>query len=117
MRHKGFAPSWGLLILGAFLILATGCGGDAKRERVIIVDPATGTLYETSFHVLYAEAGGLGGTVANVNIGEYAKVLERRRVGPEVAGAVAGDWMKIRTLFEPREGWLTSEKTRPAPSR
>ena len=115
MRNQRFAPSWGLLLLGASLILALGCGGDAKGERVIIVDPARGTMLQTTHHVLYGEAGGLGGAVGQVNIGEYAKVLERRRVGPEVAGAIAGDWLKIRTLYEPREGWLSSEKTRPAP--
>jgi hypothetical protein len=116
MRHQRFILSMGLLLLGASLILAAGCGSGAKEQRVIIIDPHSGTVAQTVSHFLYGEAGGLGGAVGRVDVGEYAKVLERRTVSPKVVGAIPGDWMKIRTLYEPREGWISTDMSRPAPS-
>jgi hypothetical protein len=105
----------GLLLLGASLILAAACGREKEGERVIISEAGLQSAGPTYTHILYGGAGGTGGTVGHVNAGEYAIIIERRKLGPEVAGVVPGHWVKIRTLFEPREGWVLSDYTRPAP--
>ena len=99
------------MIVAAALGFVFACGGQ-KEEKVVVVSP-TGDL--TSHYPIYAEAGGLGGTNADVNTGEFAFIVERRTVSPDIRGATPGEWVRIRTVFNPREGWISPDKTRPAP--
>jgi hypothetical protein len=112
MIHSQLGKRFLVLALLCALGAAAACGGAKKPQQVIIDDP-TRTKYG---HNLYSEAGGLGGTTDWVNVGEYAEVLDERRVGPDVAGAIPGDWVKVRTLYKPREGWIEQLNVRPAPS-
>jgi len=101
-----------LALLGALGYLAA-CGQGEKSNQVIIDDPS-----RTKFgHDLYAEAGGLGGTTKRVNVGEYAELLEERQVGGDVPGAIPGIWVKVRTLYNPRQGWIEKDNVRPAPAK
>lgn len=95
------------MILVAALCLAAACGR-GKEEKVIITGQSGVTVY--------SEAGGVGGQNAQVSSGEFATVLERRTVGTDPPGATPGEWLKIRTVFKPREGWISADFTRPAPA-
>ena len=99
------------MVVTAALGLAAACGGQ-KEEKVVIVHP-TGAM--VSHFPIYSEAGGLGGTSAEVDVGEFARIIERQTVGAGIRGASPGEWVKIRTVFNPREGWIKPEQTRPAP--
>jgi len=99
------------MVVTAALGLVAACGGQ-KEEKVVIVQPNGGMV---SHFRIYSEAGGLGGTTAEVAAGEFARILERQTVGAELRGASPGEWVKIRTIFNPREGWIKPEQTRPAP--
>jgi hypothetical protein len=90
--------------------LVTACGG--QEEKVVLLDP---TEQRAGRFPIYVDAGGLGGTSAEVNAGEFARILERRTVGADVRGAKPGEWLKIRTIIQPREGWIEPLYTRPAP--
>jgi hypothetical protein len=105
MRHV----RWMVLI--AALGFAAACGGE-KGEKVVIMDPSNQLRNQIA---IYAEAGGLGGTSAEVNAGEFARILERKTVGADVRGANPGEWVRIRTIIQPREGWITPDHTRPVP--
>jgi hypothetical protein len=87
------------------------CGGE-KSEKVVIIRPSAALV---SHVAIYAEAGALGGTTGQVNIGEFALILERKTVGAEIRGAQPGEWVRIRTIIQPREGWIEPQYTRPAP--
>ena len=50
-----------------------------------------------------------------VYAGEFARILERKTVGADVRGANPGEWVRIRTIIQPREGWITPDHTRPVP--
>ena len=113
--HYDGRRKWGLALtftLIAVLLLAGGCGKEQENRRIVIMD---NTAQRTRL-TLYMEAGGLGGMSAEVNVGEYATVLEQIDVGPEVVGAIAGSWVRLNTLYDPREGWLEETNTRPAPA-
>lgn len=99
-----------LCVLVSSLGLLAACGDGGKSQQVIIDDPSR-TKYG---HNLYAEAGGLGGTTDWVNVGEYAEVLEERQVSGDVEGAIPGIWVKVRTLYDPRQGWIEKDNIRPA---
>jgi len=99
------------VVLAAALGLVAACGGQ-KAEKIVFVDP---TDQEMSHFPIYADAGALGGTNGDVNAGEFARILERRTVGAEVRGASPGEWVRIRTVIQPREGWIELSYTRPAP--
>jgi len=86
------------------------CGGE-KGGKVVIIEPS-GLV---SYLPIYSEAGGQGGTSAEVNVGELALILERKTVGAESRGARPGEWVRIRTIIQPREGWIEPLYTRPAP--
>jgi hypothetical protein len=101
------------MAFAAALGFAAACGGQ-KAQKVVIVEPAEKPV---SSLPIYMEAGALGGTSAEVNIGEFARILEQRTVGAEVQGATPGEWVRIRTIFQPREGWLQPQYTRPAPEK
>jgi hypothetical protein len=105
MRQNRLLARW--MILVASLCLAAACGR-GKEEKVIIMGPSDVTLY--------SEAGGVGMQNAQVSSGEFAAVLERRMVGTDPPDARPGEWLKIRTVFKPREGWISAEFTRPAPA-
>jgi len=111
MRQSRIPARW--MIVAAALCLAAACGR-GKEEKVVILDPSR--QYRTIVPI-YMEAGGLGGQSAEVYMGEFARVLERRTVGPEVSGAKPGEWIKIRTVLKAREGWIGAEYTRPAPAK
>jgi hypothetical protein len=98
------------MILAAALGLAAACGAQ-EGEKVVIVEP-TGLM--VSYLPIYAEPGALGGTNGEVNMGEFARILERRTVGVDVQGAKPGEWVRIRTIIQPREGWIEPKFTRPA---
>ena len=101
------------MAFAAALGFAGACGGQ-KAQKVVIVEP---TGMPMSHLQLYVEAGALGGTSAEVNIGEFARILEQRTVGTEIRGATPGEWVRIRTIIQPREGWLQPQYTRPAPEK
>ncbi len=98
------------MVVAAVLGFAA-CGGE-KGEKVVLID-ASEALAPTI--PIYAEAGAQGGTTGTVNVGEFARILERRTVGAEIRGASPGEWVRIRTIIQPREGWIQPEFTRPAP--
>ena len=104
-------PAVRWMIFAVALGFAATCGGQ-KGEKVIILDL---TDKRVSAYPIYEEAGGLGGTSAEVNVGEYARILEHRTVGAGIRGARPGEWVRIRTIIQPREGWIQPEFTRPAP--
>jgi hypothetical protein len=41
--------------------------------------------------------------------------LGREQVMPGTLNATPGDWIEIRTIIQPREGWMRFFKTRPSP--
>jgi len=100
MRQSRLPARW--LIVVAALCLAAACGR-GKEEKVIIMGPS-GQF--DSIIPVYSEAGGVGGRSAQVSGGEFATVLERRTVGSDPPGARPGEWLKIRTVINPREGWI-----------
>ena len=110
MRQSRLPARW--LIVVAALCLAAACGR-GKEEKVIIMGPS-GQF--DSIIPVYSEAGGVGGRSAQVSGGEFATVLERRTVGSDPPGARPGEWLKIRTVINPREGWISADFTRPAPA-
>ncbi len=113
MLHTGTARLCLILALLGTLAFFGACGKAEKGTRIIIDDPTR----STSGHNLYSEAGGLGGTTAWVNVGEFAELLDERKMGVDSAGAVPGVWVKVRTFYNPREGWIQEEHIRPAASR
>lgn len=113
--HNDGRRNWGLALTITFigvLLLSGGCGKEQENRRIIIMN----TTSDRPRLTLYMEAGGLGGMAAKVNVGEYATVLERVDVGPEVLGAIPGSWVRLRTVYDPREGWFEETNTRPAPA-
>ena len=97
------------VILASFAALVA-CGGEAPVEQIIIDDAASG---EQGYH-LYAEPGGLGGTTHWVNVGELASIEESKQVKARGGKAIPGQWIRIKTHFDPREGWIEFKNTRPA---
>src|SRR5262245_21467661 len=90
------------LLLGLLAcLLAAGCRRSEGHDRVIVINPAGGMDTTLS---MYVKAGALGGTSAEVSYGEFATLLERSKVGPDVPGATPGEWVRIRTIIQPREG-------------
>ena len=100
-----------LLVAVSFALVLAACGRDEIGEKVIIIGPRHGS----ESLALYAQPGGLGETNATVNLGEFARILDRKEVGADVLNATRGEWVKIRTIIQPREGWLRLDNTRPAP--
>ncbi|MDP3940112.1 MAG: hypothetical protein Q8R92_18500 [Deltaproteobacteria bacterium] len=113
MRHSRTARLCLIFALLGTLAFFGACGKAEKGTQIIIDDP-TRTKYG---HNLYSEPGGLGGTTEWVNVGEFAEQLEERQVGGELAGAIPGVWVKVRTLYDPREGWIEKDNTRPAATK
>ena len=99
------------MVFAAVLGVTAACGGQ-KGEKVVIMNPTGEMVY---YLPIYAEPGALGGANAEVNFGEFARILERRTVGADVLGAKPGEWVRIRTIIQPREGWIEPQFTRPAP--
>ena len=110
MRENLLLARW--MILAASVCLAAACGR-GKEEKVIILGPS-GPF--DSIVPVYSEAGGVGGQNAQVSAGDFATVLERKTIGPNPSGARPGEWLKIRTVIQPREGWISADFTRPAPA-
>jgi len=110
MRESLLLARW--MILAASVCLAAACGR-GKEEKVIITDPSG---QYNSIIPVYSAAGGVGERSAQVSGGEFATVLERRTVGSDPPGARPGEWLKIRTMIQPREGWISADFTRPAPA-
>jgi hypothetical protein len=100
-----------LLVLIACLWVA-GCRRAESVEKVVIVNPMGGVEQRIQ---IYVQAGGLGGTNGEVTFGEFANVLERTQVGPGIRNARPGEWVRIRTIIQPREGWIPADNIRPAP--
>jgi hypothetical protein len=108
VNHK-LAP----FILGfvALSLILSACGKPGVGEKIIIDDPTR----QLQSIPLYGLPGELGGNKARVNVGEFAIILERKQVKPGTPNATPGDWIKIRTIIQPREGWMLFDNTRPAP--
>lgn len=99
----------------AFVILASfaalvACGGEERGKQIIIDDGATG---EQGYY-LYADPGGLGGTTDWVNVGEMATIEASKQVEAGGRNVIPGEWVRIKTLYDPREGWIELKNTRPA---
>ncbi len=97
------------VILASFAALVA-CGGEERGETIIVDDVATG---KQGFY-LYTEPGGLGGTTDWVNVGEVATIEESKRVEAGGRGVIPGKWVRIKTLYDPREGWIELQNTRPS---
>ena len=110
MRQSRLPARW--LIVVAALCLAAACGR-GKEEKVILLGPS-GPF--DSVVPVYSEAGGVGGQSGQMSAGDFATVLERKTIGPNPSGARPGEWLKIRTVIKPREGWISADLTRPAPA-
>jgi hypothetical protein len=100
-----------VLVAVSFSLILAACERKEAGEKIIIEGPRHGS----ESLPLYAQPGGLGETNATVNLGEFARILDRKEVGADVLGATPEEWVKIRTIIQPREGWLRLDNTRPAP--
>jgi hypothetical protein len=100
-----------ILGLAALSLILSACGKRGVGEKIIVDDPTR----QLQSIPLYGLPGEPGRTSGRVNVGEFATILDRKQVMPGTPNATVGDWVKIRTIIQPREGWIPFGYTRPAP--